>query len=108
MLATKRFNKTDPDVNAGGANRRHVVQAVEASLRRLQTDRIDVLFLHRYDAVTPIDEMMRGLEDLVRSCRVIHPAVGGWSAWQTQRARRHPGAQQLGAATGHPARVQSG
>ncbi|MDB5486601.1 MAG: aldo/keto reductase, partial [Reyranella sp.] len=80
------FNKTGPDVNAGGANRRHVVQAVEASLRRLQTDRIDVLFLHRFDAVTPIDEMMRGLEDLVRSGKVIYPAVSNWSAWQTQRA----------------------
>ena len=86
VITTKCFNKTGPDVNAGGANRRHVVQAVEASLRRLQTDRIDVLFLHRYDAVTPIDEMMRGLEDLVRSGKVIYPAVSNWSAWQTQRA----------------------
>lgn len=86
VITTKCFNKTSPDVNAGGANRRHVVQAVEASLRRLQTDRIDVLFLHRFDAVTPIDEMMRGLEDLVRSGKVIYPAVSNWSAWQTQRA----------------------
>lgn len=86
VITTKCFNKTGPDVNAGGANRRHVVQAVEASLRRLQTDRIDVLFLHRFDLVTPIDEMMRGLEDLVRSGKVIYPAVSNWSAWQTQRA----------------------
>jgi len=86
VISTKCFNKTGPDVNAGGANRRHVVQAVEASLRRLQTDRIDVLFLHRFDPVTPIDEMMRGLEDLVRSGKVIYPAVSNWSAWQTQHA----------------------
>ncbi len=86
VISTKCFNKTGPDVNAGGANRRHVVQAVEASLRRLRTDRIDVLFLHRFDPVTPIDEMMRGLEDLVRSGKVIYPAVSNWSAWQTQRA----------------------
>lgn len=86
VITTKCFNKTAPDVNAGGANRRHVVKAVEASLRRLQTDRIDVLFLHRFDPVTPIDEMMRGLEDLVRSGKVIYPAVSNWSAWQTQRA----------------------
>ncbi|WP_425065539.1 aldo/keto reductase [Reyranella sp.] len=86
VITTKCFNKTGPDVNAGGANRRHVVQAVEASLRRLQTDRIDVLFLHRFDPVTPIDEMMRGLEDLVRAGKVIYPAVSNWSAWQTQRA----------------------
>src|SRR5215470_3435799 len=86
VLTTKCFNPTGPDINARGASRRHVVQAVEASLRRLQTDRIDVLFLHRFDALTPIDEMMRGLEDLVRTGKVIYPAVSNWSAWQTQCA----------------------
>src|SRR5215475_13639820 len=86
VLTTKCFNPTGPDINARGANRRHVVQAVEASLKRLQTDRIDVLFLHRFDQVTPIDEMMRALEDLVRAGKVIYPAVSNWSAWQTQRA----------------------
>jgi aryl-alcohol dehydrogenase-like predicted oxidoreductase len=86
VLTTKCFNPTGPDINARGANRRHVVQAVEASLRRLQTDRIDVLFLHRFDPVTPIDEMMRALEDVVRAGKVIYPAVSNWAAWQTQRA----------------------
>ena len=86
VLTTKCFNPTGPDVNARGASRRHVVRAVEASLRRLQTDRIDVLFLHRFDPVTPIDEMMRALEDMVRAGKVIYPAVSNWSAWQTQRA----------------------
>jgi aryl-alcohol dehydrogenase-like predicted oxidoreductase len=86
VLTTKCFNPTGPDVNARGASRRHVVQAVEASLRRLQTDRIDVLFLHRFDPVTPIDEAMRALEDMVRAGKVIYPAVSNWSAWQTQRA----------------------
>ena len=86
VIATKCFNPTGPDVNARGANRRHVVRAVEDSLRRLQTDRIDVLFLHRFDPVTPIDEAMRALEDLVRSGKALYPAVSNWSAWQTQRA----------------------
>ena len=86
VLTTKCFNPTGPDVNARGASRRHVVKAVEASLRRMQTDRIDVLFLHRFDAATPIDEMMRALEDMVRAGKVIYPAVSNWSAWQTQRA----------------------
>jgi aryl-alcohol dehydrogenase-like predicted oxidoreductase len=86
VITTKCFNPTGPDVNARGANRRHVVQAVEASLRRLQTDRIDVLFLHRFDAVTPIEEMMRALEDVVSAGKVIYPAVSNWSAWQTQAA----------------------
>ena len=57
-----------------------------ASLKRLQTDRIDVLFLHKFDTLTPIEEMMRGLEDVVRSGKVLYPAVSNWSAWQTQRA----------------------
>ncbi len=86
VIATKCFNATGPDVNARGANRRHVVKAVEDSLRRLQTDRVDVLFLHRFDKVTPIDEQMRTLEDMVRAGKVIYPAVSNWSAWQTQRA----------------------
>ena len=86
VLTTKCFTPTAPDVNARGANRRHVVKAVEASLRRLTTDRIDVLFLHRFDPVTPMEEMMRALEDLVRAGKVIYPAVSNWSAWQTQRA----------------------
>ncbi|MCA0302309.1 MAG: aldo/keto reductase [Proteobacteria bacterium] len=86
VIATKCYNPTGPDINSRGANRRHVVQAVENSLRRLQTDRVEVLFLHRFDPVTPIDEMMRGLEDLVRAGKVLYPAVSNWSAWQTQRA----------------------
>jgi aryl-alcohol dehydrogenase-like predicted oxidoreductase len=86
VITTKCFNPIREDVNARGGSRRHVVQAVEASLKRLQTDRIDVLFMHRYDVVTPIEETMRALEDLVRAGKVIYPAVSNWSAWQTQRA----------------------
>jgi len=86
VLTTKVNAQIRPDVNARGTSRRHMVQAIEACLRRLQTDRIDVLLLHRYDALVPIDESMRGLEDLVRAGKVIYPAVSNWSAWQTQRA----------------------
>ncbi len=86
VLTTKVNAQIRPDVNARGTSRRHIVQAIEACLKRLQTDRIDVLFLHRYDALVPIDESMRGLEDLVRAGKVIYPAVSNWSAWQTQRA----------------------
>ena len=86
VLTTKVNAQIRPDINARGTSRRHMVHAVEQCLRRLQTDRIDVLFLHRYDALTPIEESMRGLEDLVRSGKVIYPAVSNWSAWQTQRA----------------------
>jgi aryl-alcohol dehydrogenase-like predicted oxidoreductase len=86
VITTKCFNPIRDDVNARGGSRRHIVQAVEASLKRLRTDRVDVLFMHRFDPATPIEETMRALEDLVRAGKVIYPAVSNWSAWQTQRA----------------------
>jgi len=86
VLTTKCYNPSSEDINDRGTSRRHVTRAVEASLKRLQTDRVEVLFLHQYDARTPIEESMRALEDLVRSGKVLYPAVSNWSAWQTQRA----------------------
>lgn len=86
VITTKCFNPIGTDVNAKGTSRRHVSRAVEASLRRLQTDRVDVLFLHHYDKLTPIEESMRALEDMVRAGKVLYPAVSNYSAWQTQRA----------------------
>ena len=86
VVTTKCFNAVSDDINARGTSRRHVTRAVEASLKRLQTDRVDVLFLHQFDARTPIEESMRALEDVVRAGKVLYPAVSNWSAWQTQRA----------------------
>jgi aryl-alcohol dehydrogenase-like predicted oxidoreductase len=86
VITTKCFNPMGEDINARGTSRRHVIRAVEASLKRLQTDRVDVLFLHQFDKLTPIDESMRALEDMVRAGKVLYPAVSNWSAWQTQRA----------------------
>jgi aryl-alcohol dehydrogenase-like predicted oxidoreductase len=86
VITTKCFNATGEDVNARGSSRRHVTRAVEASLRRLQTDRVEVLFLHHYDQRTPLEESVRALEDLVAAGKVLYPAVSNWSAWQTQRA----------------------
>src|SRR5260370_36638432 len=80
VLTTQGFHPTGPDVNARGSSRRHVVPADEASLQRLQTDRIDVLFLHRFVPVTPIDEAMRALEDMVRAGMALAPAVSNWTA----------------------------
>src|SRR5882757_10025790 len=86
VITTKCFNPVSEDVNARGTSRRHVTRAVEESLRRLQTDRVDVLFLHQYDRHTPIEESMRALEDMVRAGKVLYPAVSNYAAWQTQRA----------------------
>jgi aryl-alcohol dehydrogenase-like predicted oxidoreductase len=86
VLATKCFNPTGTDINARGSSRRHVSRAVEASLRRLGTDRVEILFLHHYDALTPLEEQMRTLDDLVRAGKVLYPAVSNYAAWQTQAA----------------------
>jgi len=86
VITTKGFNATGEDANARGTSRRHIVRAVEASLKRLQTDRVEIYFLHHYDKRTPLEESVRALEDLVRSGKVLYPAVSNWSAWQTQRA----------------------
>jgi len=86
VITTKCFNPMSEDVNARGTSRRHVTRALEESLRRLQTDRVEVLFLHQFDRHTPIEESMRALEDLVRAGKVLYPAVSNYAAWQTQRA----------------------
>ncbi len=87
VLTTKAVSSTGSDINAGGASRRHIQLAVEASLRRLKTDRIDVYFLHHYDSDTPIDEMLRALDDLVRQGKILYPAVSNWAAWQVMKAQ---------------------
>jgi aryl-alcohol dehydrogenase-like predicted oxidoreductase len=86
VIATKCYNPMSDDLNARGTSRRHVTRAIEASLKRLQTDRVDILYLHQFDARTPIDEQMRGLEDLVRSGKVVYPAVSNYAAWQVEKA----------------------
>jgi aryl-alcohol dehydrogenase-like predicted oxidoreductase len=86
VIATKCYNPSGNDINARGGSRRHIVRAAEASLRRLQTDRVDVLYLHQYDPLTPAEETLRALEDLVRAGKVLYPAVSNYAAWQTQRA----------------------
>ncbi len=86
VLTTKCFNPVSTDINGRGTSRRHVVRAIEASLKRLKTDRVEVLFLHQFDKRTPIEESMRALEDVVRSGKVLYPAVSNYAAWQVQRA----------------------
>jgi len=86
VIATKAFNPTGEDVNARGNSRRHIARAVERSLKRLQTDRVEILYLHQQDPLTPLEESMRALEDLVRAGKVLYPALSNHAAWQTQLA----------------------
>jgi aryl-alcohol dehydrogenase-like predicted oxidoreductase len=86
VIATKCANPTGPDVNARGGSRRHLTRAIEASLQRLGTDRVDILYLHQQDPRTPLDETLRAMEDLVRDGKVLYPALSNHTAWQTQYA----------------------
>ena len=85
VITSKCFGSTSDDVNARGASRRHIPRAVEASLQRLGTDRLDVLFMHHWDAVTPLDETLRALEDLVRDGKVLYLGASNYSAWQVAK-----------------------
>jgi aryl-alcohol dehydrogenase-like predicted oxidoreductase len=86
VITTKCYNPSGPDINARGGSRRHMTRAIEASLKRLGTDRVEVLFLHQTDPHTPIDETLRGMEDLVRAGKVLYPGLSNHSAWMTQQA----------------------
>ena len=82
VLATKFANKMGDDETKKGASRRYIVSAVEASLRRLQTDWIDLYQQHVPDPLTPIEETLRALEDLVRSGKVRYVGCSNFKAWQ--------------------------
>ena len=87
VMATKYTNAapgTDP--NAAGNHRKNMVQAVEASLKRLQTDYIDLYWVHIWDQLTPVEEVMRGLDDLVRAGKVLYVGISDAPAWWIAQA----------------------
>jgi aryl-alcohol dehydrogenase-like predicted oxidoreductase len=87
VLATKVHGQMDDDdPNAAGTSRRHIIQQCEASLRRLQTDYIDLYQIHRPLSETPIDETLRALDDLVRSGKVRYIGTSTFAAWQVIEA----------------------
>jgi aryl-alcohol dehydrogenase-like predicted oxidoreductase len=83
IVTTKCWGPMGDDPNMRGSSRRHITRAVEASLSRLATDRVEVLFMHRWEPTVPLEETLRALEDLVRAGKVLHVGVSNWSAWQT-------------------------
>ena len=76
--------KTDP--NSWGASRYHMMQALDASLRRLQTDHIDLYYTHRWDASTPIEETLRALDDVIRMGKVRYIGASAYASWQLAHA----------------------
>lgn len=85
VITSKCFVPMGDDVNARGGNRRHIAQAVEASLKRLGTDRLDVLFMHRWDTQTPLEETLRALENLVAQGKVLYLGASNYAAWQVSK-----------------------
>jgi len=86
VITTKVGSTMGDGPNENGLSRRHVTMAVEDSLRRLGTDRIDVYFFHKFDTDTPIEESLRAVDDLVRQGKILYPAVSNWAAWQIAKA----------------------
>ncbi|MFB2838237.1 aldo/keto reductase [Floridanema evergladense] len=88
VLATKFTYNGDPsNPNSGGNGRKNILRAVEGSLKRLGTDYIDLYFLHTWDRITPVEEVMRTLDDLVRSGKVRHIGLSDTPAWYAARAQ---------------------
>lgn len=85
VIATKytlrRPGSQMSDLNAGGNHRKNMMRTVEASLKRLNTDYIDLLYLHMWDRTTPVDEVLRGLDDLVHSGKVLYVGISDTPAW---------------------------
>jgi aryl-alcohol dehydrogenase-like predicted oxidoreductase len=86
VIATKAYGRTGPGRNDIGASRGHIMDAVEASLKRLNTDYIDLYQIHAADSVTPLEETMRALDTLVSQGKVRYIGCSNWYAWQIMKA----------------------
>jgi aryl-alcohol dehydrogenase-like predicted oxidoreductase len=86
VLATKFFGETGKGANQRGASRYHIIDAVKASLKRLQLDHIDLYQIHGVDPATPIEETLRALDTLVQHGHVRYIGVSNWAAWQIAKA----------------------
>jgi aryl-alcohol dehydrogenase-like predicted oxidoreductase len=85
-ICTKVYWPTGPGVNDRGLSRKHIMESAEASLRRLQTDYLDLYQAHRYDSETPLEETLRAFDDLVRQGKVLYIGVSEWRAEQIAAA----------------------
>ncbi len=86
VIATKCYGRVGPGHNDIGASRKHIIEAVDASLSRLQTDYIDLYQIHGSDPITPIEETLRALDTLVNQGKVRYVGCSNWAAWKLQRA----------------------
>jgi aryl-alcohol dehydrogenase-like predicted oxidoreductase len=86
VIASKVFNPMGHRPNDSGMSRLHIKQQIEAILKRLQTDYLDILFIHHVDHATPLEEMLRAFDDLVREGKVLYTACSNFEAWRLMEA----------------------
>ena len=86
LISTKATFRFDDTPNGVGSSRHHLVRACEASLKRLGTDHIDVYFMHGFDALTPVEETLRALDDLTRAGKIGYIGASNFSGWQLMKA----------------------
>ena len=93
IITSKAYFPMGSDINARGASRRNILASIDASLKRLNTDYLDVYFIHHFDDQTPLVETLRALDDLVQAGKILYPAASNFAAWQVMKA--------LGISTSH-------
>jgi len=86
VVATKFFNPMGPGPNDSGMSRVHIMNAIEDSLRRLQMDHVDIYYIHHTDEETPLEEMLRAVDDLVHQGKVRYVACSNYAAWRLSEA----------------------
>jgi len=86
IVTSKVYFPVGEDINARGASRRHIMQSIDASLRRMRTDHLDIYFIHRFDDYTPVEESLRALDDLVQNGKILYPAASNFAAWQVAKS----------------------
>jgi aryl-alcohol dehydrogenase-like predicted oxidoreductase len=87
LISSKVRFSVSPDVNAEGLSRMHIIQSVDDSLKRLQTDYLDLLYLHSFDAITPLEETIRAVEHLIDKGKVRYIGISNFKAWQLMKAQ---------------------
>ena len=86
LVITSKVGFSATTFGEPGLSRRQIMLEVEKSLQRLGTDRLDVYFCHTFDPNTPMDQVLRAMDDLVRQGKIIYPGLSNWAAWQTAKA----------------------
>ena len=108
VIATKVFNPMGDDPNERGLSRKHIHHAIDASLRRLGTDYVDLYQIHRFDYDTPIEETLRALDDVVRAGKALYIGASSMFAWQFAKMLSRLGRAWAGALRHHAESLQPG